>query len=126
MSSMNTKVKGFLKGALLVPMMGLVAHEVMGFLSNNYELNVNADWNWPTDSSYSLKHRFETAYSFNTPEDHKTYRFYDSTWEGGMLHHGQGTEVPYWPTSPYVTYAAMLACGLLGARRAARRERYGR
>lgn len=123
---MNAKVKGFLKGALLVPAMGLVAHGVMGLASDNYELNVNADWNWPTDDSYSLKHRFETAYSFNTPQDHKTYRFYDSTWSDGMLYHGQGKEVPYWPASPYVTYSAMLACGLLGARRAARHERYGR
>lgn len=126
MSLMNAKAKGFIKGALLVPMLGLVAHGVMGLASSNYEINMHADWNVPTDDSYSLKHRFETAYSFNTPENHKTYTYYNPTWHDGMLDHGQGEQVPYWPTSPYVTYGAMLACGLLGARRAARRERYGR
>lgn len=124
MSSMNAKAKGFIKGALMVPALGVAAHITMGLFSGNYEPNIHADWNLSDD--YSLKHRFETAYNFNTPENHKTYKFYETRWYDGTLEHEYIATVPYWPTSPYVTYGAMLACGLLGARRAARRERYGR
>ena len=124
MSLMNAKAKGFVKGALLVPALGVVAHITMGFFSGNYEPNIHADWRLSDD--YSLKHRFETAYNFNTPEDHKTYKFYEIRCHDGTLEHEYIETVHYWPTSPYITYAAMLACGLLGARRAARRERYGR
>lgn len=113
----SAKAKGFIKGALLVPAMGLVAHGVMGVVSSNYDWNAFGGGHWPTDEEYSLKHRFETACSFNTPEEHKTYVVYEPIFRDGSWEHGQGEKVPYWPASPYMTYGAMLAAGLIGARR---------
>ena len=113
MAKFKTKLKGFVRGALLVPALGVAAHACMGGLSNNYYR-----FNWPTDEEYSLKYRFETAYSFNTPAEHKTYTTWDYIYRDGQR---EGHKTPYL-ASPYATYPAMVLCGLIGARRAARRK----
>lgn len=75
--------------AAMLAAMGLVAHGA------GYVINWNA-------REYSLKNRFETAYSFKTPESHKHY----------YLNNGQSTEyimTPYGMYGIIGTFAALSA-----------------
>lgn len=67
--------------AAILSVMGLAAHGA-GYLLNN-----NLD-------NYSLKNRFETAYSFKTPETHKYY-------------YVNGGDVEKYAMTPYGTYGTM-------------------
>ena len=82
--------------ALLVPVLGVLAHIGGGTL---------------TDASlhnYSLKNRFETAYSFNTPEEHKSYYYTMDAFYPDEYHK------TYYLASPYATYGVIALGGLAG------------
>lgn len=103
MSSIKTKATGFIIGAAMIPLMGVGAHALGAALQDGVM------------NDYSLHHRFETAYSFKTPEDHKHYTFiasHDNPLADSDTHR--------YPASPYATYPAMLVFGLLGARAASK------
>lgn len=94
------KIKSFLFGAALVPLGGLLAH--IG--ASAFEADPHAD--------YSLKHRFESAYCFNTPDDHKQYTV--TEYVSGYAQESYKTK---YLASPWLTYPAMLGLGVLSARR---------
>lgn len=62
------------------------------------------------DSDYSLKNRFETAFCFDTPKEHKYY--YSSKIVNG---YEQDCELERYAASPYLTYGAITAGGIAGA-----------
>lgn len=113
-----TKAKHFAIGAAMVPLMGVGAHIGNSIFAEGL-------------SDHSLHDRFETAYSFKTPEAHKYYYetrslrldelFYadDETWENG----GEYIEERRYLASPWATYPAMLAFGLLGISMGAANEK---
>ena len=86
-----------LVGGIIIPAGGLAAHGVK-YLGDQRLQN------------YSLKNRFETAYSFNTPESHK---YYDST--PVINGYEQDTVKEAYLASPYATYGATGAAGIAGA-----------
>lgn len=108
MSKFRTAFQGFILGAAIVPALGVAAH-LMRAAGDN--ANVGDD--------YSLKHRFETAYCFNTPDKHKEYTIYplDAHWN-----QGEPTTDKYM-ANPWVMWSLTLACGALGAARALKQER---
>lgn len=85
--------------AAVIPAGGLLAHGARKFLSDDY---VHPD--------YSLKNRFETAYSFKTPDSHK---YYHST--PVINGYSQETIQEKYLASPYATYGALCIYGLAGA-----------
>ena len=85
--------------ATVIPAGGLFAHGARQFLSDD---NLHND--------YSLKNRFETAYSFKTPDAHKYYHV-TPTING----YSQETVKEKYIASPYTTYGAMAAAALAGA-----------
>lgn len=103
MKDIKSKVNGFIIGAAMVPLMGVGAH-IMAQLGDG---NVGDD--------YSLHNRFETAYSFNTPDAHKTYTFVPCGEDSAL-------QTFNYMASPWATYPAMLAFGLLGAHTLAKFE----
>ncbi len=113
MASTKTKVKGFVAGAMLVPVFGVATHLFMGFASGHYD-----DFTLPTDKEYSLKYRFENAYTFNVPEEHQKYIKWVRRYPGDNIV-AQPTD---YMGAPYVAYPAMLLFGLMGARYAGTRE----
>ena len=98
MSKISNAAKGFVKGALLVPAMGLAAHAL--WYAGDVDLG----------NDYSLQHRFECAYSFNTPDSHKT--FTAAPIINGYRQESQ--EEKYW-AHPYVMWPATLIMGAFGA-----------
>ena len=83
--------------ALIIPILGLAVHGVKYFGDDSLK-------------NYSLKNRFETAYSFNTPEDHKYYR------ETPVINgYEVGTRKEPYLASPYATYGLIALAGLGGA-----------
>ncbi len=100
-------IKGGAYGAVVCTMMmgaaipvgGVLAHGARSLLSDDYLHN-----------NYSLKHRFETAYSFDTPEAHKYY-----TCTPTINGYSQETEQQRYLASPYATYGTMAFAGLAGA-----------
>ncbi|MBE6461864.1 MAG: hypothetical protein E7006_03425 [Alphaproteobacteria bacterium] len=85
--------------AAVIPVGGLFAHGAREFLSDDY-----------MHPDYSLKNRFETAYSFKTPDAHK---YYHST---PMINgYSQGIVQEKYLASPYATYGALCGAGLAGA-----------
>ena len=86
-----------LMGGVIIPVGGLVAH---GAKYAGEE----------TLAGYSLRNRFETAYSFNTPESHKYY--YSTPIVNG---YAQETCKEEYFASPYATYGATAGAGLAGA-----------
>ena len=103
MSDFKNKAKSFMIGAALVPVSMVTGGLVMqtGGLSDE-TIHSNG---------FSLSHAMECAYSLNTPDAHKTY--YISATNHGMDDSGT---YPY-AAHPFATYPAMLALGLVGARR---------
>lgn len=83
--------------AIAIPVLGLAGHMVK-YIGDSFLDN------------YSLKNRFETAYSFNTPEDHKYYR------ETPVIngYEAETRKEPYL-ASPYATYGLIALAGLGGA-----------
>lgn len=116
MRAFKTKLKGFVQGVAMVPISLAAAHAIMGVVSDNYY-----DFKMPEDRDYSLKYRFETAFSFNTPDEHKVYMFWT---RAGRADRPEGFCTNYL-MGPYATYPAMVLAGLLGAKYAARKEEYG-
>lgn len=102
MSDFKNKAKSFMIGAALVPAAGLLAH--MGGAIHPYA----------ESEDYSLKHRYECAYSFNTPEEHKHYTV--TSWDTPEFD-GIPDQKKSYLASPWAMYPAMLGLGLLGARR---------
>ena len=80
--------------ALIIPILGLAVHGVKYFGDDSLK-------------NYSLKNRFETAYSFKTPENHKY--FYSVPTNGGAP-----VKEPYC-ASPYGTYGLIVVYGFGGA-----------
>lgn len=91
-------VKGAFVVAVAVPTLGLLAHIAPTF----GDVNLGND--------YSLKNRFETAYSFNTPEQHK---YYHAT----PVVNGYNTETTKerYMASPYATYGVIALGAMAGA-----------
>ncbi len=96
-------VKGALSGVIatvvVVPIMGLVAHGV------KYMSDERLD-------GYSLRNRFETAYCFNTPNEHKYY--YSTPVIFGYEAEGDTVRESYL-ASPYATYGIIGLGGVAGA-----------
>ncbi len=90
---------GTLATAIIIPIMGLAAHGVKYLGDEKLE-------------NYSLKNRFETAYSFNTPKEHK---YYYSTPVINGYEKDHETTREYYLASPYATYSVMALGGLTGA-----------
>lgn len=86
-----------LMGGIIIPAGGLVAHGAKSISDENL-------------TNYSLSNRFETAYSFNTPESHKYY--YSTPVVNG---YNQETRKERYLASPYTTYGATIGAGLAGA-----------
>lgn len=83
--------------AMIIPVLGFAGHMV------RYAGDCHLD-------NYSLKNRFETAYSFKTPESHKYY--YETPIING--YEAPTSKEPYW-ASPYATYGLIALAGLGGA-----------
>ncbi len=90
---------GTLATAIIIPIMGLAAHGVKYLGDEKLE-------------NYSLKNRFETAYHFDTPSEHKYY--YSTPVISGYEAEG-AREYEYYLASPYATYGAMALGGIAGA-----------
>jgi len=90
--------------AVAIPILGLGVH-VFRYMGN-------ADL-----SNYSLKNRFETAYSFKTPNSHKHYML------NPKLYMYDDYEPRPYLASPYATYGAILLFGLAGAASGAKSEK---
>lgn len=86
-----------LMGGIIIPAGGLVAHGI------KYLGDEKLD-------NYSLSNRFESAYSFNTPESDKYY--YLTPIINGYT---QETVKEKYLASPYATYGSMAGAGLAGA-----------
>lgn len=99
MSKIKETIKGFVFGAAAVPALGLVAHAI------HY---AGEDWLY---DDYSLSHRFETAYSFNTPESHKQYT-YQPVING--YSNGEPEKTTYL-AHPLVMWPLTLGAGIAGA-----------
>lgn len=103
MDALKEGAKGALSGvvatAIVVPIMGLAAHGV------KYMSDERLD-------GYSLKNRFETAYCFNTPKEHKYY--YSTPVIFGYEADGDTVRESYL-ASPYATYGIIGFGGLAGA-----------
>lgn len=100
--------RGFVKGALLVPALGLAAH-FMRYAGDDL-----------LHDDYSLKNRFECAYCFNVPNEHK---FYHSSYYLNDTELSLPKCQTYYMASPYVIYPAMMLLGLRGAYVAARKKK---
>ena len=83
--------------AIAIPVLGLAGHMVKYIGDSSLD-------------NYSLKNRFETAYSFKTPESHKYY--YETPIING--YEAPTSKEPYW-ASPYATYGLIALAGLGGA-----------
>ena len=92
-------IGGTLVMATAVPVLGLAAHG-LGYASEDVRNN------------YSLKNRFETAYCFDTPENHKYY-YSTPIFNGYTASDQQSKE--YYMASPYATYGATAAGTIAGA-----------
>ena len=90
---------GVLVTSVAIPVMGLAAHGVK-YMSDEQL------------SGYSLKNRFETAYCFDTPQEHKYY--YSTPIVNGYSQGEYKTKEKYL-ASPYATYGTMALSGLAGA-----------
>ena len=90
---------GVLTTATIIPIMGLAAHGLKYLGDEKLE-------------NYSLKNRFETAYHFDTPSEHKYY--YSTPVISGYEAEG-AREYEYYLASPYATYGAMALGGIASA-----------
>ena len=106
MKKIFSAIKGFISGAVLGCVifcaLGLAAHVFVGFWTPAI----------PTErcDDYSLRNRFECAFSFNTPERHKYY--YDSYPDGPS---GTPAGEQRYLAHPLFTYPLILLCGIVGA-----------
>lgn len=91
-------ISGTLVATITIPTLGLVAHGAQ-YLGEAY---IHGD--------YSLKNRFETAYSFKTPDAHKYYHYTPY-----MNGYSQDSERTRYLASPYATYGTTAAAGIAGA-----------
>ena len=82
-------VSGALAASIVIPILGLAVHGVRYLGDENL------------GNDYSLKHRFETAYCFDTPNEHK---YYHTT----PIYNGYSGEtvLESYAASPYATYGA--------------------
>lgn len=110
--------KGPIKGIMLVPALGLMAHLFSGHLTN---LTDNPELDCWTHTDYSLKHRFECAYKFNIPEECKYYTRTVGYWDDKNERWDNCVVREKYLASPYAMYPATLIMGVLGAMRAKRR-----
>lgn len=107
MNKIISTVRNFFVGAavgcVIFCALGLVAHAFVGFWTQTCA----------TDKcdEYSLSNRFESAFSFSTPERHK--RYYD-TYPDGDSSGAPAGECMYL-THPIATYSFLILCGVLGA-----------
>lgn len=96
--SVNGAVTGAFAVAIVIPALGLLAHIAPTFGDVYLE------------GDYSLKNRFETAYSFNTPEEHK---YYHAT--PVINGYGADTTKERYLASPFATYGAIALGAMAGA-----------
>lgn len=97
-SGINGAINGALATTVAISVLGALAH--IGPMLGDTNLS----------SDYSLKHRFETAYSFNTPEKHK---YYHAT---PVINGYYGeTEKERYLASPFATYGAIAMGAAVGA-----------
>ena len=107
MKQIFSTVRNFLIGAavgcVIFCALGLVAHAFVGFWTPTCETETCAE--------YSLSNRFETAFSFSTPERHKHY--YDTYPDGDSSGAPAGEQ--RYIAHPIATYGFLILCGVLGA-----------
>lgn len=94
--------KGVIIGLIIFCALGLVAHVFVGAMASTVETE-DCD-------AYSLRNRFECAFSLKTPERHKYY--YDDYPEGASG--APAGEQRYW-AHPAVTYSILVISGVLVA-----------
>lgn len=107
--------KKSIKYMLIFPAMGLAAHLFSGTNFTDYQ-----GLDTQTGSDYSLSHRFETAFSFNTPEEHKYYHATSGYWDATNGFDAETSKERYL-ASPWATYPILAALALMGTK-AARTE----
>ena len=80
-------VSGTLAASIVIPVLGLAVHGIRYLGDENL------------GNDYSLKHRFETAYCFDTPDEHK---YYHTT----PIYNGYSGDTvrESYAASPYATY----------------------
>ena len=107
MAKLRPAAKGFFIGLTIVPAMGILAHGVR--MAGEDRLG----------DDYSLCHRFESAYCFNVPQEHREYTVFP-------ISNGYQIEEPKkdrYMANPWLIWPLTLAGGVLGAASALDKEK---